>query len=124
MKVQTIHAVVVFLLVIITPALCVYGLDDIVLEPPLTWSVKSVLISWSASQGEKTTTESVFLYEADESWLSNPMTEFGLYGTDVTASVYEEGGMNFNQTDPQTNPDQWSMLKKEKVRRALTAAFE
>lgn len=124
MKAQTIHAVVVFLLVIITPALCVCGLDDIILEPPLTWSVKSVLIGWSASQGEKTTTESVFLYEADESWLSNPMTEFGLYGKDVTASVYEEGGMNYNQIDPQTNPAQWSELQKEKVSRALTAAFE
>ena len=124
MKVRTIHTAVVFLLSLICSTLCVYALDDIVLEPPLTWSVKSVLIGWSASQGEKTTTESVFLYEADESWLSNPMTEFGLYGTDVTASVYEEGGMNYSQTDPQTNPAQWSMLKKEKVRRALTAAFE
>ena len=124
MKVRTIHAVAVFLLAVMAPSFCVYALDDIILEPPLTWAVKSVLIGWTVSQGEKTTTESVFLYEADESWLSNPMTEFGLYGTDVTASVYEEGGMNFKQTDPQTNPAQWSVLKKEKVRRALTAAFE
>ena len=124
MKVQTIHAVVVFLLAIMASSICVYGLDDIIIDQPLTWSVKSVLIGWTATQDEKTTTESVFLYEADESWLSNPMTEFGLYGTDVTASVYEEGGMNYSHTDPQTNPAQWSMLKKEKVRRALTAAFE
>ena len=124
MKVRTIRTAVVFLLSLIWSTFCVYALDEILIEPPLTWSVKSVLISWTASQGEKTTTESVFLYEADESWLSNPMTEFGLYGTDVTASVYEEGGMNYNQTDPQTNPAQWSELQKEKVRRALTAAFE
>ena len=124
MKVRTIYAVAVFLLAIVAPPLCVYGLDDILIDPPLTWSVNSVLIGWTASQGEKTTTESVFLYEADESWLSNPMTEFGLYGTDVTASVYEEGGMNFSQIEPQTNPAQWSVLKKEKVRRVLTAAFE
>ena len=124
MNVRKVHTAVVFLLSFISTSLCVYALDDVLIEPPLTWSIDSLQIGWLHSHGESAEPESMYIYHAHSESECTPLSCFGLYGTDVNASAYEEGGFNYNQTDSKANPAQWSDSEKEKVSHALTEAFE
>ena len=67
MKVRFFHATVVFLLTFVFSPLSVYAQDeDILIEPPLTWSINSIQIVWSVSQGATTTLETKFIYGSDK----------------------------------------------------------
>ena len=122
MKVKSIQTAVVFLLSIFASSLCVYALDDILIEPPLTWSVNSIRIVWTVTQGRERTVESRLLYEAKVK--SNPLSLFGLHVSDANASVYEDDKFNYNQSDQQTDENQWSESEKDVVRQVLAEAFE
>ena len=67
MKSRLFHLTVVFLLTMFVAPFCVYAQEeDILIEPPLTWSINSIQIVWSVSQGATTTQETKFIYGADK----------------------------------------------------------
>ena len=67
MNTRIFHSTVVFLLTLFAAPLCVYAQEeDILIEPPLTWSINSIQIVWSVSQGATTTQETKFIYGADK----------------------------------------------------------
>ncbi|MBQ3349488.1 MAG: SEL1-like repeat protein [Thermoguttaceae bacterium] len=67
MKSRLFHSTVVFLLTLFVAPLCIYAQEeDILIEPPLTWSINSIQIVWSVSQGATTTQETKFIYGADK----------------------------------------------------------
>ena len=123
MKVRTIHTAVIFLLSFVLSAHCVFALDDVLIDQPLTWSIDSVNISWDIVQNNAPSKALLYIYLSDEVSDSNPLSLFGLHGTDVRSSVYE-GGFSYNQIVPQANPDQWSEAEKENVNNAFLGAFE
>ena len=58
MKARLFHATVVFLLTFVFSTLSAYAQEeDILIEPPLTWSINSIQIVWSVSQGATQTQE-------------------------------------------------------------------
>lgn len=67
MKSRFFHSTVAFLLTLLVAPLCIYAQEeDILIEPPLTWSINSIQIVWSVSQGATTTQETKFIYGADK----------------------------------------------------------
>ena len=67
MKARLFHATVVFLLTFVFSTLCVYAQDeDILIEPPLTWSINSIQIVWSVSQGTTTTQETKKIFDSNQ----------------------------------------------------------
>ena len=67
MKARLFHATVVFLLTFVFSTLSVYAQDeDILIEPPLTWSINSIQLVWSVSQGATTTQETKKIYGTDQ----------------------------------------------------------
>ncbi len=67
MKARFFHPTVVFLLTFVFSSLSVYAQDeDILIEPPLTWSINSIQIVWSVTQGATQTQETKFIYGADQ----------------------------------------------------------
>lgn len=67
MKTRLFHSTIVFLLTLLIAPLCVYAQEeDILIEPPLTWSINSIQIVWSVSQGATKTQETKFIYGADK----------------------------------------------------------
>ena len=67
MKARLFHSTIVFLLTLLATPLSIYAQEeDILIEPPLTWSINSIQIVWSVSQGASKTQETKFIYGADK----------------------------------------------------------
>ena len=88
MKARIFHATVVFLLTFVFSTLGVYAQDeDILIEPPLTWSINSIQIVWEVTQGSTKTQEAKFIYGAD---LINSET----FGKDQTKNKEKSFGLS------------------------------
>ena len=152
MKLSVVFAAVAGFLAVLfcTPSLAQEG--DILIQPPLTWSINSVQIVWSVSEG--TTTNSKYIYSADSSVMqgtqkqksesssnerigttgigsrvdataglnSNPFTLFGLMGSSVNASGFIEGKASYTATGGTRNSEEWSEAEKQTVAAAFSTA--
>ena len=125
MKTRLFHATVVFLLTFVFSTLSVYAQDEnILIEPPLTWSINSIQIVWEVTQGKNTTQQTKIIFDSGAiSTGHNPLENYGLIGTKVNTAVYVDGRFNYNQTNRTTNSNQWTESEKNVVSQALTAAF-
>lgn len=94
---------------------CVYAQDNVLIEPPLTWSVNSIQIVWTVSQGVTTTQETRFIYGADE----NSNQRFGKEidtEKESNAGFAGSAGLKFNANAAlESNPLTFFGLKGTKV---------
>lgn len=109
MKSRLFHSTVVFLLTLLVAPICVYAQEeDILIEPPLTWSINSIQIVWSVSQGTTTTQETKAIYgitqnnsETFGKELSNENGKTTGFSVSGGARLDGSAGMDFNLS---TNP--------------------
>ena len=66
MNLRKSFAVVVFLVTFVFSSVRVSAQDDVLIEPPLTWSINSIQIVWSVEQGATTTQETKFIYGVEQ----------------------------------------------------------
>lgn len=115
MKATLFQKTAFFLLALFLTPVCVYAQNDVLIEPPLTWSVNSIQIVWSVSQGVTTTQETRFIYGSDEN--SNKM-----FGKEIetekesTTGFSGSAGLRFDASAAlETNPLTFFGLKGTKV---------
>ena len=126
--------------------------DDIVMNPPLTWSINSIQVVWSIdpdlppmkrylcgtdpaykrTEPKYSTMFHVVLLDwyinigaEDKSVVKrpNPLTRFGLFGSKVSSCFYLEGEFDYSQ-NKNYNALQWSNPEKIYVNQVLKSAFE